>query len=140
MLIGEFADRRNLTLPQLEGKVVFHGHCHQKAVLEVEAARNVLRKMGLEIEEPQPGCCGMAGSFGFEKRHYDLSMKIAEEHLLPAARQAGHDTLIVADGFSCRTQIFDGTGRMPMHMAELFKYAFEHGIEAPGQQEERIAA
>ncbi|HEY3296528.1 MAG TPA: FAD-binding and (Fe-S)-binding domain-containing protein [bacterium] len=110
-LLSEFVEQKGLRVPQLGGKAIFHGHCHQKASLNVDDARHMLRKMGLEIEEPQPGCCGMAGSFGLETRHYDLSMKIAKEHLLPAIEEAPRTTYLVADGFSCRSQIQEGTGR-----------------------------
>jgi FAD/FMN-containing dehydrogenase/Fe-S oxidoreductase/short-subunit dehydrogenase len=123
-LFSEFVDERGLELPKLEGKVIFHGHCHQKAVLKVQAAKNVLARMGLEIEEPQKGCCGMAGSFGLERKHYAISMAIGEEGLLPAVRHASAATFIVADGFSCRTQIKEGTGREALHLAELVHQAF----------------
>ncbi len=124
MLIGDLIIQKDLKLPRLEGKAVFHGHCHQKAVLNVESARQVLRRMGLEFEEPQPGCCGMSGSFGFETKSYHISKRISEEHLLPAVRKAGINTYIVADGFSCRSQILDGTGRQPFHLAELVQHAY----------------
>ena len=123
-LLSEFMEQEGLEPPQLPGTVIFHGHCHQKAVLNVEAARSVLAKMGLKVEEPQPGCCGMAGSFGFERDKYEISMAIGETNLLPAVRKAEMSTYIVADGFSCRTQIMDGTGRKVLHMAELLQLAF----------------
>jgi len=125
LLLGEFIDRNNLDVPPLPGQAIFHGHCHQKAVLNAQASRNVLRKMGLKIVEPEPGCCGMAGSFGFESRHYDISMRIAEQNLLPAVRDAAVGTYVVAEGFSCRTQIRDGTGREPMHLAELLLAGYQ---------------
>lgn len=123
-LLSELAIQQDLPIPKLSGKAIFHGHCHQKAVLKVKAMRELLKKMGLEVQEPQEGCCGMAGSFGFEAEHYDLSQQIGEIGLLPAVRKAPPETLIVADGFSCRTQIHDGTGRMPLHCAELLEQAF----------------
>jgi len=124
-LIDEFVKVEKLEVPKLAGKAIFHGHCHQKAVLDPTAARELLKNMGLDYEEPQPGCCGVAGAFGLESRHYDVSMKIGEEYLLPAVRKAAEDTYIVVEGFSCRTQISDGTGREPMHMSELLRLAFE---------------
>ncbi len=124
MLIGDFMDRRGIEPPRLEGKAIFHGHCHQKAVLNVQSARKILTRMGLDYEEPQPGCCGMSGSFGMEERSYDVSMKIAEEGLLPAVRKSEMDTYIVADGFSCRTQILEGSNRRPHHLAELLQHAY----------------
>ena len=123
-LFSEFINEKDLSLPKMQGKVVFHGHCHQKAVLNVTAARQVLDTMGLDFTEPQEGCCGMAGAFGFEKAHYPLSIRIGETHLLPAVRAAGLTTWIVADGFSCRTQIKDGTDREALHLAELIEQGF----------------
>lgn len=125
MLLSEFMIREGLALPKFSGSVIYHGHCHQKAVLDPQAAHRILEKMGMQMEEPQKGCCGMAGSFGFEKGKYGLSMAIAEEKLLPAVRSAPKSSYIVADGFSCRTQIMDGTGRMPLHLAELLHLALE---------------
>jgi FAD/FMN-containing dehydrogenase/Fe-S oxidoreductase len=123
LLLSEFIDREKLMLPSLKGKAIFHGHCHQRAVLNPDAARNILRKMGLEFEEPQKTCCGMAGSFGYEKDKYELSMQIAELGLFPAIRRAPVSWYIVADGFSCRTQIKDGTGRTALHTGELLLLA-----------------
>jgi len=130
-LFGEFVDGRNLPLPSFKGKAIYHTHCHQKAVLNAEAGRRVLQKMGLEFDEPQHSCCGMAGSFGFERGKYDISMKIGELGLLPAVRSSENSTWIVADGFSCRTQIMDGTSRQPLHLAELL-YRAIFGAPTPG--------
>jgi FAD/FMN-containing dehydrogenase/Fe-S oxidoreductase len=123
-LLSEFIEQRQLELPRLEGRAVFHAHCHQKAVLNAEAGRRVLKAIGLELEEPQPGCCGMAGAFGMERGHYKVSMKIAEENLLPAVRAADEGTWILADGFSCRAQIGQGSGRQALHTAEFIQRAF----------------
>ena len=79
----------------------------------------------LEVEVTDSGCCGMAGSFGYETEHYDTSMQMAELSLLPAARQAGEDTLIVADGTSCRHQIHDGAGRAGLHAARVLELALK---------------
>jgi len=96
------------SLPQK--KVLVHGHCHQKAFDVLNPAVAVLKLIpGLQVEVIESSCCGMAGSFGYEAAHYDVSMKMAELALLPAVRAAGDDTLIVADGTSCRHQIADGT-------------------------------
>jgi len=130
-LFSEFVEGRNLPLPLLQGKAVYHAHCHQKAVLNAEAGKKVLEQMGVEFEEPQPGCCGMAGSFGFERGKYEMSMKIGELNLFPAVRKAEAGTWIVADGFSCRTQIMDGTSRQALHLAELLYRAF-FGTSPPG--------
>jgi Fe-S oxidoreductase len=84
---------------------------------------SLLRRMGVELESPDAGCCGMAGPFGFEKSKYAVSQAVGERVLLPAVRKAPSDTLIVADGFSCQEQIFQATGRRPIHLAELIKLA-----------------
>ncbi|MGA6925369.1 MAG: heterodisulfide reductase-related iron-sulfur binding cluster, partial [Desulfosarcina sp.] len=107
----------------LGGRAILHNHCNQKAVLNAGAVHRVLEKMGVQFEEPQQGCCGMAGSFGYIRENYRHSIKIAEEHLLPAVRQADPDTFIVAEAFSCRTQIKDGTQRRAMHTLELLQIA-----------------
>ena len=130
-LLSEFIEENKLPLPSLHGQAIFHAHCHQKAVLNAEAGRKVLEKVGLKFEEPQPGCCGMAGSFGFESKHYEISMQIGEENLLPAVRQASPHTYVIADGFSCRTQIEEGSGRTPLHLAELLLLAFDQGPAGP---------
>ncbi len=123
-LFSEFVGDGELRLPEMRGKALFHAHCHEKAVFDTGAAKRVLDRMGLVFVEPEHGCCGMAGSFGFEKAHYEISRRIGEAKLLPAVRATGLDTWIVADGFSCRTQIKDGTGRRPLHMAELIQEGF----------------
>ena len=87
--------------------------------------KEFLEKLGLTVSMPEPGCCGMAGSFGFEKDHYALSMQIAERALIPAARNASADTLIIADGFSCREQIAQGSGRRALHLAEVLHMALQ---------------
>ena len=124
-LLSEFLDEEGVALPKLSCQAVLHNHCHQKAVLKSAAMVNVLNKMGITFEQPEQGCCGMAGSFGLESEHYDISMQIGECHLLPTVRQAPSDTLIVADGFSCRTQIREATDRRPLHLAELLRMAFD---------------
>jgi FAD/FMN-containing dehydrogenase/Fe-S oxidoreductase len=104
--------------PILGARALFHGHCHQSALIGFDAELDLLRKSALEVECPDSGCCGMAGSFGFEAEHYEISQRIGERVLLPAVRQAG-DSLLVADGFSCRTQIEQGTGRKALHIAQV---------------------
>jgi FAD/FMN-containing dehydrogenase/Fe-S oxidoreductase len=109
--------------PALGGRVMLHGHCHHKAVAKLDAEEAILRGMGVELDALDSGCCGMAGSFGFEAQHYDVSMKVGELVLLPAVRQASPDTLIVADGFSCREQIAQATSRRAVHLAEALQMA-----------------
>lgn len=100
-------------------KVLLHGHCHQKAIVGTRSAAGVLRAAGYEVEEVDSGCCGMAGSFGFEREHYDLSMAIGERRLLPAVRRVSPETEVVAMGVSCRQQIAHGTGRRGKHLVEV---------------------
>ncbi len=117
--------RLNLRLNPLgAGRALLHGHCHQKAVGLMPAVERVLGWVpGLDVQTIESTCCGMAGSFGYEEEHYDLSLKMAELNLLPAVREADRDTLIVADGTSCRHQIRDGTGREAVHAARVLQWA-----------------
>ncbi len=101
------------------GRVLLHGHCHQKALSGTGATVAMLRGAGYEVSEVDAGCCGMAGSFGFEKEHYDLSVAIARRKLIPAIEAAGQDVAIVAPGISCRQQIDHLTHRLAKHPAEL---------------------
>src|SRR5581483_9677198 len=93
--------------------------------------------MGLELLPMSAGCCGHAGSFGYEAEHYDLSMQIAELNVLPAVRRVPCDILIIAEGFSCREQIRHGTGRWPMHPAEVMALAIENRGALLGEAPER---
>ena len=119
------AGRLNLKLgPLPEKKALLHGHCHQKAFDAMPAVQSVLKLIpGLEVEAIESSCCGMAGAFGYEAAHYDVSMKMAELSLLPRVRKAGADELIVADGTSCRHQIKDGAGRSAVHVAQVLARA-----------------
>ncbi len=89
----------------------------------MSAERRLLERPGLDPELLDSGCCGMAGAFGFERRHYHLSVAIGERRLLPRVRSAGPDELVIADGFSCRTQVSQLTGRRPLHTAEVLALA-----------------
>jgi Fe-S oxidoreductase len=100
-------------------RVLLHGHCHQKAITGTRAAVAVLRAAGYEVDESDSGCCGMAGSFGFEREHYDLSLAIGERRLLPAVRSLPPETEVVAMGVSCRQQIGHGAGRRAWHLVEV---------------------
>ncbi|MGI9435934.1 MAG: FAD-binding and (Fe-S)-binding domain-containing protein [Geminicoccaceae bacterium] len=105
-------------------RALVHGHCHQKAFGAMEAVTACLNWIpGLEHETIQSSCCGMAGAFGYDGRHYDASIAMAEQSLLPAVRAAPGDTVIVADGTSCRHQIKDGTRREALHVARLLDQA-----------------
>jgi Fe-S oxidoreductase len=103
--------------------VLLHGHCHHKAIMKMTDEESLLRKMGVDLESPDAGCCGMAGPFGFEKSKYAVSQAVGERVLLPAVRKAHPDALIVADGFSCQEQILQGTGRRAIHLAEAIRMA-----------------
>ncbi|HWE88565.1 MAG TPA: heterodisulfide reductase-related iron-sulfur binding cluster, partial [Pseudonocardiaceae bacterium] len=110
--------------PSLPVHAVAQPHCHQHAVLGFDADRALLADSGADVEVLDAGCCGLAGNFGFEREHYDVSMACAEDALLPAIRAADHDAIVLADGFSCRTQIEQGdTDRKPVHLAELLAAA-----------------
>lgn len=106
-------------------KVLLHGHCHEKALVGIRPALRMLELIGCEVEEVDSGCCGMAGAFGFEAEHYDISMKIAEMRLLPAVRAAAPTTAIATAGFSCRQQIAHGAGRTAHHPIEILADALE---------------
>jgi Fe-S oxidoreductase len=101
-----------------------HAHCHHQALLKTDGLRELLGRLGADFEILDSGCCGMAGSFGFEKDKYDVSVKCAERVLVPAIRHAGADALIVTNGFSCRAQIEQLCGQQPVHVAELLRATF----------------
>jgi FAD/FMN-containing dehydrogenase/Fe-S oxidoreductase len=113
----------NLDFKQALGKVLLHGHCHQKALVGTAPSKRTLSVAGGEVQEVDSGCCGMAGSFGYEAEHYDVSLAMGERRLLPAVRAVGDDTTIVAAGVSCRQQIKHGTGRRGLHPAEALHAA-----------------
>jgi len=131
MLFEEFlareadAGRLKLNLKALpQKKALVHGHCHQKAFDVMLAVHKALKLVpGLAVETIESSCCGMAGSFGYDAQHYDVSMKMAEASLLPKVRAAPADTLIVADGTSCRHQIHDGAQRDALHVARVLQQA-----------------
>jgi FAD/FMN-containing dehydrogenase/Fe-S oxidoreductase len=133
-LLSEFLEThaKNLPLPQLNRKALLHGHCHHKSLMKMTAEESVLHRLGIHFHSPAPGCCGMAGSFGFEPDKYDLSIAIGELELLPAVRRAPPDWLIIADGFSCREQIAQGTPRHALHLAEVLQMALTNTIDYPG--------
>jgi len=112
---------------RLERRALVQAHCHQRAVMGLEDDRHVLASAGLELDRVEVACCGMAGSFGYEREKYGLSMAIGERGILPAVREAPDDTLILADGFSCRSQIAHGTGRRALHLAEALQLAMNGG-------------
>jgi FAD/FMN-containing dehydrogenase/Fe-S oxidoreductase len=115
------AGRFHLDLKPLPGnKVLVHGHCHQKAFDALRPVHAVLQWIPhIELDSVESSCCGMAGSFGYEAEHYDASIAMAELALLPAVRKAGKDSIIVADGTSCRHQIHDGADTVALHVARV---------------------
>ncbi|MFG3200899.1 FAD-binding and (Fe-S)-binding domain-containing protein [Streptomyces sp. NPDC048192] len=137
----EFFQTFGIEPPKLDGEALLWGHCHHRATGGMSPEQDVLEKMGLRVQNLQGGCCGLAGSWGFESGKYGISMDCGEQALLPAVRDADEDCLVVADGFSCKTQIKDaGTGRHALHLAEVMKLARDKGRHAVAGRPERAAA
>jgi Fe-S oxidoreductase len=137
---AEFFEQNEIEVPMLHRKAIVWGHCHHKATGGIQPELSLLERMGMEVEEAKGGCCGLAGSWGFESEHHELSMQIGEQGVLPAVRDAKLDDVIVADGFSCKTQIEQGsTGRRALHVAQVMKLAREHGVDGtpPGIRPEQ---
>lgn len=109
----------NSKLSLIDSNFIVHTHCHQKALFENDAVTSILKSFGVQVEAPITGCCGMAGSFGYEKEHYDMSVKIAEAQLLPSLRKS--EGVVIANGFSCRHQIDDLTAKKPKHWLEVLE-------------------
>jgi FAD/FMN-containing dehydrogenase/Fe-S oxidoreductase len=117
--LAEFLENNGSPVPKLARKAIVHGHCHHKAIMRLKEEKQVMDKMGLDYRLLESGCCGMAGAFGYEKEHYEVSLAVGERVLLPAVRRADESTLIIADGFSCQSQIEQQTGRKALHLAEV---------------------
>jgi len=115
--------------PQLRQKAIVQAHCHHKAIMRFDQERSVMEKVGLDYRVLESGCCGMAGAFGYEKDKYEVSVACGERVLLPEVRQVPEDTIIVADGFSCREQIEQQTGRSTLHLAEVLKLAINARLD-----------
>jgi Fe-S oxidoreductase len=127
-LLVEAIDDGSLVLrpdsPVSGRRILFHGHCHQKALVSTAGTVALLRRIpGAQVDEVDAGCCGMAGSFGFEAEHYDLSMQIGSLRLFPAIATEPAGTIVAATGVSCRQQIAHGTGRAARHPVELVRAA-----------------
>ncbi|MBO0685013.1 MAG: 4Fe-4S dicluster domain-containing protein, partial [Candidatus Dormibacteraeota bacterium] len=140
--LGEFLESEapQFRVAKLEGRrALFHGHCHQKALWGTEAEVEGLKGLGLEVDTPDSGCCGLAGSFGYEAgEKADVADRAGERVLAPAVRGATEETLIVADGFSCRSQIEHLTERRALHSAEVLQLALHPGsLPDQGRPEER---
>jgi FAD/FMN-containing dehydrogenase/Fe-S oxidoreductase len=125
--------------PALRARALVHEHCHHKAVLGTADEATLLHQMGLDFHVLDSGCCGMAGSFGFERDKYPVSMRIGESILLPQVRKAGADTFIVADGYSCREQIRQGANREALHLAQVIQLAIRQaqGVGAAEEMERK---
>jgi FAD/FMN-containing dehydrogenase/Fe-S oxidoreductase len=138
-LLSEFLEThaKDFPFPRLDRKALLHGHCHHKSLMKMTAEESVLHRLGIDFRSPAPGCCGMAGSFGFERDKFDLSIAIGELELLPAVRQAPPDWLIIADGFSCREQIAHATSRHALHLAEVLQMALTTSVTNPNIPESR---
>jgi FAD/FMN-containing dehydrogenase/Fe-S oxidoreductase len=124
-LLSNFLAQRagNFKIPKLNKKALVHGHCHHRSIFKMDDEESVLKTMGLDYSMPETGCCGMAGAFGFEREHYDVSIRCGERVLLPAVRKLPEDSLIITDGFSCHEQIKQTTGRSALHLAEVLQQA-----------------
>jgi FAD/FMN-containing dehydrogenase/Fe-S oxidoreductase len=126
--------------PRLARQATVQTHCHQHAIMKFDADRELMRRAHLEADVLDEGCCGLAGNFGFERGHHEVSMAVAEQGVLPAVREAAPDSVLLADGFSCRTQIEQGdTGRRALHLAEALALGLDEA-HLPGEHPERLAA
>ena len=124
--------------PRLDRRATVQTHCHQHAVMKFDADQELMRRAHLDADVLDEGCCGLAGNFGFERGHHEVSMAVAEHGVLPAVRDAAPDSLLLADGFSCRTQIEQGgTGRGALHLAEALALGLDGPL--PGEQPEQLA-
>jgi FAD/FMN-containing dehydrogenase/Fe-S oxidoreductase len=117
--------------PRLDRKALVHGHCHHKSLLHFETEVALLKRAGLECDVPDSGCCGMAGSFGYETDHYEVGLAAGERVLLPAVRETPRDALVVTDGFSCREMIRQETDRRAVHFAQVLQMAIHEGPAGP---------
>jgi Fe-S oxidoreductase len=130
--LSEFLEKKaHYTPPRLDREAIIQGHCHHKAIMRMDDEEHVLSKMGVDYELLTSGCCGMAGSFGYESDKYDVSIACGERALLPRVRKTGLRTLVLADGFSCKEQIAQETGRHGLHLAEVMVLGQRHGKHGP---------
>ena len=130
--LAEFLEKKggnwHWRVPKLHKHALVQVHCHHAAVMKFKAEQSVLEKIGLQVENPDSGCCGMAGSFGYEAgEKYRVSQQVGERVILPRVRDTSDSTLVIADGFSCRHQIEEGAQRKPLHLAQVLRMAQEHG-------------
>jgi Fe-S oxidoreductase len=125
--LAEFLTQKveNWQAPTLKREAIVHGHCHQKAIMKMGAEEEVLKRMGVEYTLRDAGFCGLAGVFGFEREHYEMSQQIGELVLIPAVRNASPDALVIANGFSCREQIIHNSDHKPMHLAQVIQMGLQ---------------
>ncbi|MBS1525782.1 MAG: (Fe-S)-binding protein, partial [Bacteroidetes bacterium] len=126
--LAEFLEKKapDFEPPAFKAKAVVHGHCHHKAIMKMDSDEKLLDKMKLDYKMLDSGCCGMAGYFGYEEgSHYDVGKAAGERVLLPEVRNAGAQTIIIADGFSCREQIEQETERKGLHIAQVLQMAIK---------------
>jgi Fe-S oxidoreductase len=114
--------------PQLAGRAVLHGHCHGRATNGFAPEQSLLERAGLAVDAPETGCCGMAGAWGYERGHYDVSVACAQRKLIPVVRDAAPKTILIASGFSCRSQIEQLAGVKPLHVAQVLRLARGHAV------------
>jgi Fe-S oxidoreductase len=127
--LAEFLEREDgYTPPQLAGRVILHGHCHGRATNGFDPEQQLLEHAGLDVESPESGCCGMAGAWGYERSHYEVSVACAERKLLPAVRDAAPSTIVVASGFSCRSQLEQLAGVKALHVGQVLRLARGHAV------------
>jgi FAD/FMN-containing dehydrogenase/Fe-S oxidoreductase len=130
--LAEFLEGQGWEMPRLERKIIMQPHCHHKSVMGITQEQKVLAAMGADYEVLDAGCCGLAGSFGFEAgEKYEVSVAAGERSLLPKVRASEDSTFISSDGFSCRTQIEQLGGRRSLHLAQIIQSAIDHGPSGP---------
>ncbi len=130
--LSEFLEQKaHYTPPKLKCEALVQAHCHHKAIMRLYDEESIMKKMELQADILNSGCCGMAGSFGYEKDKYDVSVACGERALLPEVRRAGLKTILMADGFSCKEQIAQQTNRHALHLAEVIELGIRHGPHGP---------
>jgi Fe-S oxidoreductase len=132
--LGEFLEKKapDFEIPEIKGSAIVHGHCHHRSIMTLDNEKKILRKTKLDFNILPTTCCGMAGYFGYEKgAHYDVSIKCGEQLLLPTIRNADPQTVIIADGFSCREMIEQETNRKGLHLAQVLQM----GLREKGKTE-----
>jgi Fe-S oxidoreductase len=127
--LAEFLEKKvpGYQPPQMKRKAIVQGHCHHKAIMRLKEEKTLMEKMAMEYEVLESGCCGMAGSFGYESDKYDVSVACGERALLPRVRKEPLTTVIIADGFSCKEQIAQQSNRQALHLAEVMQMGLHNG-------------